>query len=107
MFRVFDAVKRLQQLIDLPLGKEADRIFAIKPFRLGLYDAGLGDRSSLGIRIISVRKGELTFEVLHKPTSRSFLFESFDDPSDTLKLRRIVQRKAHGIPRGYILKEFD
>lgn len=107
VFRVFDAVRRLEQLIDSPMGAEMDRIFAILPFRLCSYDAGLGERGSLGVRIISVRARDLTFEVLHKPTSRSFLFESFDDPADTLRLRRIVQRKAPGIPRGYVLKEFN
>ena len=107
VFRVFDAVRRLQQITDAPMGNEKDRIFAILPCRLCSYDAGLGDRASMAIRVISVRKGELTFGVLHTPTSRVFIFESFDDPADTLKLRRIVQRKVPGIPRGYVIKEFN
>ena len=106
VFRVFDAVRRLQQIIDAPMGNEKERILSILPFRLCSYDAGLGDRASMGIRIFSVRKGELTFGVLHTPTSRVFIFESFNDPADTLKLRRIVQRKVSGISRGYVIKEF-
>jgi hypothetical protein len=90
MFTVYGMMSHVHALQQSGVENDAEmnRMGGILPYRLINHSKLLDDSKHLVIRVMSKKQHSIVFGVMHTPSSRTFIFETYNDRDDTLVFRR-------------------